>query len=70
MMTMTTAIDNAPLGCRQPPLGAAVSRLLGHPLPSPLREHVGQCLACQLERRAFEQFERSSSAADHSLVQR
>jgi hypothetical protein len=57
-----TDIDTAPLGCREPSLGAAVSWLLGRPLPPLLADHLAQCLACQLERRAFERFERGESS--------
>lgn len=54
---MSTESEEAPLGCRDPSLGAAASRLLGRPLPPMLREHVAECLACQLERVAFDRFE-------------
>jgi hypothetical protein len=58
---MTTESDTAPLGCREPSLGAAAGLLLGRPLPLPLLEHLGRCLACQLERHAFERFERGET---------
>lgn len=57
VLAMTATNDTAALGCREPALGAQVRANLGRSLPEPLREHVGHCLACQLERLAFERFE-------------
>lgn len=54
---MTATNDTAALGCREPALGAQARANLGRPLPELLREHVAQCLACRLERLAFERFD-------------
>jgi hypothetical protein len=55
---MTTAIEDAAPGCTEPVLGTRVRRMLGQPLSLRLREHMTQCLACQVERLAFERFAR------------
>jgi hypothetical protein len=54
---MTTATETAALGCTEPVLGLGARRMLGQPLPPRLREHVATCLACRLERLAFERFD-------------
>jgi hypothetical protein len=53
---MTVGSADAPIGCTDPALGGEASRLLGRPLTSPIAAHVGQCLACALEHRAFKRF--------------
>ncbi len=57
--------DTAPIGCREPALGAVVSQTLGQhdELRPLLRDHVSSCLACQLQRHAFERFERGDEPA-------
>jgi hypothetical protein len=48
----------APIGCLAPALGAQVSLRLGDttPLEADLQEHFDRCLACRLERVAFDRF--------------
>ena len=59
---MTTPIETAALGCCEPALGAEARRMLGRPLAPSLTEHLARCLACQLERRAFDRFDRPNEA--------
>jgi hypothetical protein len=64
---MTVPIETAAIGCCDPALGTQASQMLGRALASSLSEHVARCLACQLERRAFERFDRASEAGGTSL---
>ncbi len=53
--------DDAPIGCGEPVLGA---QALGPTLAPSVQEHVSRCLACQLERVAFERFEQGGEHAE------
>ena len=53
---MSAATVKPALGCKDPDLGVEARRALGRELPRKLHEHLGTCLACQLERLAFERF--------------
>lgn len=48
-----TPISDKP-GCIDPTLGQAATRQLGQPLDASTAAHIETCLACQLERLAFD----------------
>lgn len=56
--------------CTEPALGAAATRALGRPLSPPLAAHVGACLACLLERRAFDSLDEHEVAPSAALRNR
>ncbi len=60
-MTLTT--DTAAPGCCDPALGVQARANLGRSLSEQLREHLAACLACRLERLAFERFVQASEPA-------
>lgn len=64
---MADPVD-APTGCIAPPLGSQVQAALGEQLPSlsPLAHHAETCLACALERRAWQRSQKEPAAATNT----
>ncbi len=52
---MTPPPYPAPLACTQPSLGALATQALGQVQPATVTAHVATCLACQLQRIAFDE---------------
>jgi hypothetical protein len=59
--------SSAPLGCCDPVLGAQANERLGLELDPDVRAHVDRCLACMLERKAFERFIALVVKSEHEL---
>ncbi len=59
-------------GCARPELGERLSWSLGRDasMTEVEREHLGGCMACQLERRAFAQTKGSAAAPSAALLRR
>jgi hypothetical protein len=45
----------APLACTEPSLGALATQALGQVQPATVTAHITTCLACQLQRVAFDE---------------
>lgn len=65
-------MTDAPTGCIAPAVGARVRALLGEDLPpqSEASRHVEDCLACALERRAWQEAEARALPVSTRLLER
>lgn len=64
---MTRSPYPAPPVCTDPAIGAAVTQALGRRPPPPVASHLASCLACRIQRAAFNRLDEDAAAPSLAL---
>lgn len=64
---MTSVVHLAPAACIDPDLGARATQAQGRPCAPPVAAHLTACLACRIQRAAFEKLDERAVATSPEL---